>query len=56
MLTFIIIGLLCNSQGCYWAITNADRTFTDYQQCMAAGAALKNNSVMYHSTACLVKP
>jgi hypothetical protein len=40
MLSFVIIGLVCNSLGCYWV--TADTTeFSDQSLCYAIAADLK---------------
>lgn len=54
MLKFILIGLMCNSTGCYWAKAS-DTVFTDFDSCITAASQLKVNSVMYFSIACMVK-
>jgi hypothetical protein len=57
MITFIVIGLMCNSLGCYWA-DEKDRlgVFADQQQCYQVAADLKRHSIMYFDTACMVNP
>lgn len=57
MIKFIIIGLLCNSQGCYWAQVETDPIVYDsYQSCIAKAYDWKAKTAMYHSMACMVKP
>jgi hypothetical protein len=54
MLKFIVIGLICNAIGCYWAKSN-DKTFIDQRECQSAAYITKQNSVMFFETACMVK-
>lgn len=53
-LTFIVIGLVCNSLGCYWAPVDSLGEFQDQPPCYAAAAALKGKSAIYFDSACMV--
>lgn len=53
MLSFVIIGLMCNSLGCYWA-TIENALAIDQESCYATAAKIKGHSVMYFDAACLV--
>lgn len=56
MLKFIIIGLVCNSQECYWTNTGNKDIYISYQTCKSAADLLKSRSIMYFKTDCMVKP
>jgi hypothetical protein len=53
-LTFMVIGLVCNSLGCYWAPEDSLGEFADQQSCYARAAALKGKSAGDFDTACMV--
>lgn len=52
---YIIIGLMCNSLGCYYAKVGGLTEFTTYESCMSQAANVKKVSIMYFDTACMVK-
>jgi hypothetical protein len=56
VLNFVMIGLMCNSLGCYWAPVDEKKIFSDQKECAAAASMIKRNSVMYFNAACMVKP
>jgi hypothetical protein len=56
MLTFAIIGLVCNSLGCYWVRDDDRTTFTDQQVCASTALKRTEHSVMYFNAACIVVP
>lgn len=56
MIKFIIIGLMCNSEGCYWAKVSGLTEFTKYDSCVAQASNVKQATIMYFDTACMVKP
>jgi hypothetical protein len=59
MLTFVVIGMLCNSQQCYWAMADVARepvVFPSYESCKASADRLRANSIMFFKTDCMVKP
>jgi hypothetical protein len=55
MLIFIIIGLVCNSQGCYWVKVDGLTEFTKYEACVEQASNVKRVSIMYFDTSCMVK-
>lgn len=55
MLKFIIIGMMCNSQGCYWAQAENNPTiYESAEACRAKAADWKAKSVMYFKIDCMV--
>jgi hypothetical protein len=52
-LTFVMLGLVCNSIGCYWA-TIDDKKFNDQQECINTARAIRQKSIMYFDTSCIV--
>lgn len=46
MITFVVIGLMCNSLGCYWAKVDDSERFTDQQPCYQRAAEIKRHSVL----------
>ena len=56
MLTFAIIGLVCNSLGCYWVRDDDVTRFTDQHACLSVAIERKSKSAMYFDTACIVIP
>ena len=54
VLNFVVIGLVCNSLGCYWATESSLGVFPDQQSCYARAAELKAKSAMDFDTACMV--
>jgi hypothetical protein len=50
-MTFVIIVLVCNQLGCYWAPMGDKRSFEDQRECMKA---LPGPSAMYFDAACMV--
>lgn len=55
MLTFIIIGLLCNSEACYWARVSGMGEYRSFEICVAHAKEVKEVTIMYFDTACMVK-
>jgi hypothetical protein len=55
MLNFIVIGLMCNSLGCYWAPVETN-FMVDQQSCYATAANLKSKTALYFDMACMVVP
>ena len=56
MLKFIIIGLMCNSQGCYWVqVEDKPTIYDDYKACITKATDYRVHSIMYHSMGCMVK-
>lgn len=55
MLTFVIIGLLCNSQSCYWARVSGLTEFGTIESCKIQAENVKRVSAIYFETACMVK-
>lgn len=53
MITFVVIGLMCNSLGCYWAKVDDSERFTDQQPCYQRAAEIKRHSAMYFDAACM---
>ena len=53
-LTFAVIGLVCNSLGCYWAPVDEKYDYPFQQDCTHAAANLKGKSAMYFDTGCMV--
>jgi hypothetical protein len=53
-LSFVVIGLVCNSLGCYWAPLDEKYDYPFQQDCIHAAADLKVKSAMYFDTACIV--
>jgi len=54
MLNFVVIGLICNSLGCYWVRVDGLGVFVDQQRCAIEAEQRKQNSMMYFATSCLV--
>jgi hypothetical protein len=55
MLKFIIIGLMCNSQGCYWAGAESKPTvYESIEACRAKAADWKRKTAMYFDMSCMV--
>jgi hypothetical protein len=55
MLKFIIIGMICNSQGCYWAqAENKPTIYESVEACRTGAAYLKNKTAMYFQMDCMV--
>jgi hypothetical protein len=54
MLKFAVIGLMCNSLGCYWARDNDQVLFDDQQHCAQVAADRKVNSIAYFDTSCMI--
>ena len=55
---FVMIGLMCNSLGCYWATMDEhgkERHFTEQTQCSVAAEAIRSRSIMYFQSSCLVR-
>jgi hypothetical protein len=54
MIKFIIIGMMCNSQGCYWAQAENEPTiYESVEACRAKAADWKRNTVMYFQMDCM---
>jgi hypothetical protein len=56
MLDFVMIGLICNSLGCYWAPMSDQRIYHDQNECINAARDRKQKSMMYFDANCLVDP
>lgn len=54
MLIFFLIGMMCNNQGCYWAKVSDWQTI-EYTICIQEAHRIKQYSIMYFETACMVK-
>jgi hypothetical protein len=52
---FIIIGLMCNPQECYWVKAHSFTEFTTLESCKQQALNLKKVSIMYFDTSCMVK-
>ena len=55
-LTFIVIGLLCNSAECYWTKVEGLVSFTTTEACLKEAALVKQVTIIFHDTACMVTP
>lgn len=55
MLTYVIIGLMCNNLGCYWAPASDEWQTQDYAICVQEARRIKQYSIMYFDTACMIK-
>ena len=53
-LHFIVIGLVCNSLGCYWSPIEKLGSFDDQTVCASTAYHAKLNSVMYFDTSCVI--
>jgi hypothetical protein len=51
--SFVVIGLVCNSLGCYWTELANSPKFADQQPCYAYAAEVKSKSAMFFDTACM---
>lgn len=56
MLTYIIIGMMCNNLGCYWAQARDGWSTNDLEWCRTEARHIREYSIMYFDTACMVKP
>lgn len=56
MLAYVIIGLTCNSIGCYWveAQTQYPVIYTDVEKCKEAARDLRVRSAAFFDTSCIV--
>lgn len=57
MLKFIIIGMICNVQGCYWVTAeNKPTIFESVESCRLEAADWKVKTIMFFKMDCMVAP
>jgi hypothetical protein len=57
MLKFIIIGLMCNSQGCYWVrAENKPTVYESIEACRSRANDWKSKTALYFDMSCMVQP
>ena len=53
-LVFVVIGLTCNFQGCYWA-KDRDTVYESQEACASAAAALQSKSAWAFKMDCMIE-
>ena len=54
MLPYVMIGMMCNSLGCYWADIDNSVVFNDGPTCARTAKGIQQKSIMYFDTGCRV--
>lgn len=53
-LVWIISGLMCNALECYWVVDTNQAMFSSERECIMQADILKQNTMMYFETKCVV--